>query len=74
MPRGVEAGSWWPLSGVNFSPWGKRSRWTGQESNRSPLVTDPDSDRGRGGISRGPGGLKPPTPADQREKESAPAA
>ena len=29
--------SWWPLSGVNFSPWGKRSRWsrwTGLESNR----------------------------------------
>ena len=38
---------------------------------RSPLVTDPDSDRGG---SRGPGGLKPPTPANQREKESAPAA
>ena len=41
---------------------------------RSPLVTDPDSDRGGGGGSRGPGGLEPPTPADQREKESAPAA
>ena len=42
-------------------------------------MTDPDSDRGRGGgggggVSRGPGGLEPPTPADQREKESAPAA
>ena len=35
-------------------------------------MTDPDSDQG--GISRGPGGLEPPTPADQREKESAPAA
>ena len=35
-------------------------------------MTDPDSERGGG--SRGPGGLGPPTPADQREKESAPAA
>ena len=33
-------------------------------------MTDPDSDQG--GLSRGPGGLEPPTPADQREKESAP--
>ena len=34
-------------------------------------MTDPDSDGGRGGVSRGPGGLGPPTPADQREKKPA---